>query len=342
MRRYGWIGLVLLGLLGGLWGASWRLGLVRAPWHARYAELAAQLRDRGPVAVLGRAPLGLLAGDTPLVPVGRYPAVSRALAGGDSAAVARALRAGRVDGLLVTAGAPAGPSGAVSSALVALRPTGGLSAVYLDAEAALYEPAERVTVSPEDARRLVSVVRLVLGGATAPPERLFPEAIRRSRSAEVALVVRDGHEAILWRSNRAGSVARALLDVTFAVLDAWTSRQQARHGSLRDALRSRTLTLAIFYDKGVLGARDAAFLRRAADPRVWGVGFERLTSWEYVLPPAPWAPAPEPSEALGRLARDRGVPSPGIQRPQLTLYRYRALQMVEESAGGPVTLWDHS
>jgi hypothetical protein len=342
VRRFVWIAVVVLGLLGGVWVAAWRGGLVRAPWHARYAGLAAQLRDRGPVAVLGRAPLGLAPGDTPLVPVGRYPSLARALAGTDESAVGAALRSHRVDGLLVSAGAPPGPGGSVGARLVALRPVNGLGAVYLDAEAALYEPAQRVEVSPEDARRLVTVVRLVLGGATAPPERIFPDTIRHSRSAEVALVLRDGHEPILWRSNRGGSIARALLDVTFAVLDAWSNRLQERFGTLREALRSRVLTLAIFYDKGVLGQRTPEFFRRAANPRVWGVGFERLTTWEYVLPPAPWGPAPDPWAALVSLARERRVPAPGIERPQLTLYRYRALQLVEQSVGGVVTVFDPS
>ncbi len=73
-------------------------------------------------------------------------------------------------------------------------------------------------------------------------------------------------------------MARAFLDVCFAVLDRWTSRQTERYGRLRDALRSLTLTVAVFYDKGVLGSRSPEFLRQAADPRVWAVGYERLAA----------------------------------------------------------------
>jgi len=279
--------------------------------------------------------------DARWVGVDAQPTFRAALAGTDTAALTTALRGGRFDALLVRGDGTVGSTGsALSASLARYDALPGLSATYLDPIAAVYEPAERPEVSPEDAARMVAVARLILSGAVAPPERLFPESLRRARSVELALIVRDAQEAILWRSARGGSMGRALLDVSFAILDRWSTRQQERYGRLRDALRTRTLTLAFFYDKGVLGARDAEFLRRAANPARWSVGFERVSGWEYALPPAPGAPGVDPVVALTQLSHDRAVPLPGYLRPELTLYRFRAIQLIEQTPNGPVLAHD--
>lgn len=340
MRKLQWFVVFVVALVAGAALVALREGWIQAPWGARYAELSAQLRDRGTVAVAGEIPLAMPKGEVTLAPVSRFPALVAGLGQRDAASAVDAARRARLDGLLVRTDAAQGATGSTLRALSELRAVRGFSAVYLDETAALYETADTVTITPEDAQRLVSVARLILSGAAAPPERLFPEEIRRTRPVEVALVVRDGNDPILWRSTRAGSIARAFLDVCFAVLDRWTSRQQERYGRLRDALTTKVLTVAVFYDKGVLGARTPAFLRRAADPRVWSVGYERLASWEYSLPPSPERPAPDPSEALRTLARDRGVPAPGYLRSELTLYRFRALQVIERAPYGPVEVFD--
>ncbi len=340
VRKLAWILAVILGLVVGLGGIAWWEGWVFATWGVRHAELAAQLRDRGTVGIAGRTILSMRSVETPLAPVARYPALTSALAGTEVPRVAEAVRASRLDGLLVRTDESLGMPRSALRALADMHPVDGMTAVCLDDAAALYEPAETVEISLDDARRLITVVRLVLSGATAPPERLFPESIRRTRPVEVALIVRDGHEPIIWRSTRAGSIARALLDVTFAVLDRWSTRQQERYGRLREALGTKSLTVAVFYDKGVLGSRTPGFLRRAADPRVYSVGYERLASWEYALPPTPWQPAPDPVTALTALARDRGVAPPGYLRPEITLYRFRALQIMEDAPNGPIELYD--
>jgi hypothetical protein len=340
VRRALWMLVVVLVLLGGALASAWREGWIAAPWSARYAELESQLRDRGGVAVVGRVPWGMRS-----EPGARWESADRhaplasALGGTDPTALRDALRSGRYDTLLVPGDAPAQGS-SLAATLARYDAVPGLSASYLDPVAALYEPAERPEVSPDDARRMVAVARLILSGAPAPPERLFPESLRRPRPVELALIVRDEHEAILWRSARAGSMGRALLDVSFAILDRWSTRQQERFGRLREALRTRTITLALFYDKGVLGARDAAFLRRAAPAGRWSVGFERVAGWEYALPPAPGEPGLDPVLALTQLARERAVPAPGYLRPELTLYRFRALQLIEQRPEGPVLAHD--
>lgn len=340
MRRSLWIVFVVVMLIAGAVVAAWREGWVRSPWSARYDELVAQLRDRGAVAVSGSLPVGMVLRDVGVTNVNASPALARALDGAQPAAVAEALRAQHLDGLVIRAGASRGGASSVHARLAALRPVRGLTTVYLDEHASVVDAAEVFDISAEDAQRLVTVARLILSGATAPPERLFPEPLRRTRPAEVALILRDGLTPILWRSTRAGSVARGLVDVSFAVLDRWTTRQQEQYGRLRDALLTKTLTVAIFYDRGVLGTRDGAFLRRAVDTRVWSVGYERVTSWEYALPPTPESPLADPVTALRALTRERGVPPPGHLRPELTLYRFRALQMIERTPNGPVTLYD--
>jgi hypothetical protein len=331
---------LLVGAGFGLRAFVLRGGASRLPFLAQPTELDAQLRDRSTVLVAGEVPWSVRRGETALASLAQHPEVARALDGRDEAAALAGYRRAHLDGLLVQTGAPLGPAGSALRDLAALRPAERFGAVYLDQDAALYEPREPLAVDPADARRLITVARLILSGAVAPSERAFPEYLRRTRPVEIALFVRDGREAILWRSTRGGSVARAFLDVCFAVLDRWTSRQTEQYGRLRDALRRLPLTVAVFYDKGVLGSRAPDFLRRAADPRVWAVGYERLAAWEYALPPSPWKPAADPTDALRALTRDRGVPPPGHLRPELTLYRFRALQLVEQSPAGDVTLFD--
>lgn len=339
MRKALWIIAAVATLLVVALGAAWRGGIIRAPWSRRYDRLVEQLRDRGSVAVLGEVPLGMPAVESTLLPVDRVPGLAAALRGEDGAAVGAVLQRAHLDGLLVRVdGSVSAPGGrnSVATRLATLRPVGGMSAVFLDATTALYERDEPLVISPEDARRLVSVARLVLSGAASPSERIFPESLRRARSVEVGIVVRDGDAPLLWRSTRGGSVARALLDGSFAIINRWSSPLQDRYGRLRDALLTRRISVSLFHDKGVLGARTPEFLRRAAPAPTWSVGFERSASWEYVLPTLPGTPAQDPVTALRTLARERAVPAPGYLRPDVTLYRFRAVQLIEQAPFGDV------
>lgn len=339
MRRALWIIAVIVLLASTAVLVSWHEGWAASPWTAQYSELVAQLRDRGPTAVVGGVPFGMARVEAPLIAVADRPSLAHALDETSPSTVASALRRLRLDGLLVRSNAPA-PARSITADIQHFRPLDGLSSVYLDTRASVVEPAELLDISDEDGRRMVTVSRLILSGAVAPPERIFPEPLRRTRPVEIAVILRDGHEAILWRSTRGGSIARALLDCTFAVMDRWSTRQAERYGRLRDALQSHTLTVAIFTDRGVLGTRTPDFIRRAADPRVWSVGYERITSWEYALPPTPWARAQDPVTALTTLTREHAVPPPGWRRPELTLYRFRALQFLERAPGGDIERFD--
>ena len=336
MRKALWIFAVVASLLVVALGAAWRGGLVRAPWSHRYDQLVEQLRDRGTVAVLGGVPLGMPSVETSTTNALNVPGLGAALDGIDGNAVGTAMSRAHLDGLLVrTDGAVRAPAGSVAARLATLRPVSGLSAVFLDETTALYERDEPVALSAEDARRLVSVARLVLSGAAAPAERIFPESLRRAHPVEVGIVVREGDTPIIWRSTRGGSVARALLDGTFSLINRWSTPMQDRFGPLSTALLTRRISVAIFHDKGVLGARSPTFLRRAAGAG-WSVGYERMANWEYVLPAAPGVVATDPSEALRTLSRERGVPAPGYLRPEVTLYRFRAVQLIEREPFGAV------
>jgi hypothetical protein len=312
---------------------------VRAPWSRRYDRLVEQLRDRGSIAVLGRVPWAMPAVESTLLPASGVPGLAAALRGTDGSAVGAALQRAHLDGLLVRVDGSIGDLGAPSSVgarLAALQPVRGLSAVFLDEWTALYERDEPITISPEDARRLVSVARLVLSGAASPSERIFPESLRLARSVEVGIVVRDGDAPLLWRSTRGGSVARALLDGSFAIINRWSSPLQDRYGRLRDALLTRRISVSLFHDRGVLGARSPEFLRRAARAPAWSVGFERMAGWEYVLPTLPGVAPQDPVTALETLSRERSLPAPGYLRPDVTLYRFRAVQLVEQAPFGDV------
>jgi hypothetical protein len=154
------------------------------------------------------------------------------------------------------------------------------------------------------------------------------------------VIIRDGHEPVLWRAVRGGSIARALVDATYAVLDRWNTRQQQRYGPLREAIASHPLTIAIFHDRGTLGGRSDEFIRRAVRPRVHAIGYEHLGRWEYVLPPTPWAPLGDPVGAIAALAREHDIPAPGYRRPELTLYRFSAYQIIEREPQGDVDIFD--
>ncbi len=319
-------------------GALAYQGAIALPGVSTHRGLESQLRDRGTMAIAGGVPFGLRRGDTPIADYRQFSELSRALDGRDTASVAAALRAARVDGLLVRTDSPQGAPGSALRALNEYRAVPGVTATWMDHTMALYEVREAPIVSAEDAPRIIECVRLMVEGAAAPPERLFPEPLRGARPAEVMVVVRDGNAPILWRAVRGGSVARAMVDATYAVIDRWNTRQQQAYGPLREAIRRMPLTVAIFYDKGTLDTRESAWLDRAVDANTFAVGYERLGRWEYVLPPATGSPSRKASTALADLVRAHDVPPPGFQRTDLTLYRFRALQMIEQSAGGSVTI----
>lgn len=332
--------LLVLALSAAGLAVLWWRGLISLPFGPSYRDLAAQLRDRGTIAVVGGVPFGLPRGDTPLVSYEHFPALRAALDGRDPRAVSRAMREARLDGLLVRTDESLGAPGSVLRSLSSLRAQPTLTATFLDDTAAVYEAHDEISIDPEDARRLVAVVRVILQGAAPPADRLWPPMVRRAYPTEVAVIVRDGHEPILWRAVRGGSIGRALVDATYAIVERWSTRQQQRYGPLRDAIMRLPLTVAIFYDRGTLGERTPEFLQRAVDPRVFSIGYEQLGRWEYVLPPSPWAPIPPPVRAIATLAREHDVPPPGYLRPELTLYRFRAYQLIEERPEGEVRIFD--
>jgi len=325
-------------------------GAIALPGIDTHPGLEAQLRDRGTMAIAGRVPFGLRRGDVQIVDYRQFGGLASALDGRDSNALARAMRDARIDGLVVRTDTAQGPAGSVLRALSMYRPVPNVTATWMDRGAALYEAREHPTVTAEDAPKLIACVRLMMQGAAAPPERLFPEALRGARPAEVMVVVRDGTAPILWRAVRGGSVARALVDATYAIIDRWGTRQQNPYGPLSSAIRGEPepgrsppnllLTVAIFYDKGTVDTRDAAWIDRAVDEHSFAVGYERLGRWEYNLPPPTGAATRRSAEALAQLVREHDVPPPGFQRTDLTLYRFRALQLIEQSRGGAVTIAD--
>ncbi|MDP3275532.1 MAG: hypothetical protein Q8Q09_10080 [Deltaproteobacteria bacterium] len=313
-------------------------GWLSIPGLAAHAQLEAQLRDRGTMALAGRLPFGVSLGETRVDSYEVYPQLLAALHGRDRAAVANAVRATHVDGLLVQSNRALGTEGSALRAMSELRAMPGLTATWMEQDVALYEVKEQPEISADDASRLIECVRLMIEGAAAPPERVFPEPLRGARPAEVMVVIRDGGSPILWRAVRGGSVARALVDATYAVIDRWNTRQQQTYGSLRDAIRRMPLTVSIFYDKGVLETRQAPWIDHAVNSQVFAIGYERQGRWEYVLPTAPGIPARRSSEALSQLVREHDVPPPGYGRTDLTLFRFRALQIIESTAGGAITI----
>lgn len=328
-------------MIAGL-GVGWlaQSGAVSLPGITAHPGLELQLRDRGVVAIAGSVPFGLRRGDVSLVNYRQFGPLASVLDGRDPRALAAAMRGARIDGLLVRTDRSQGAAGTVLRGLSEYRAMPDVTATWMDRDAALYEVRERPMVSESEAPQVLECVRLMIEGAAAPPERIFPEPMRGARPAEVMVVVRDGASPILWRAVRGSSAARALVDATYAVIDRWNTRQQQLYGSLRQAIRRMPLTVAIFYDKGTLDTREPAWIDQSVDASVFAVGYERMGRWEYVLPPTGGAPSRRASVALADLVREHDVPPPGYQRTDLTLYRFRALQLIEQSAGGSVQLFN--
>lgn len=307
--------------LGVLATGVWLLYRTQQPGDA---GLRQQLSERGRLGLVGDSDLPSWSLDgTRLVSAERRPALRKALAASDPAALLNALQAAELEGLVVNGSQPvqASDEASIRRRLLAYDYIPGLSGVYLAPTAALYVPDPVDDPGPLVQRALTGVARGLLQGAAPPRIHSFPEPLRRVRNVEVLVMLREAGVPRLWRSARGSSIARALITASVAARQRWKERQRAMGGPLPERLPFLDLEVAILQEDGTLGARTPAFIERVFKPE-HGVAYERKGAWRYLLPPATRA-AGEGSavEAYQKLLSDYGLPAESLQSSDLRLYR---------------------
>lgn len=280
--------------------------------------IEAELRDRGRIAIVGSNDSSYSADGAQLV----VPEadLAAALAGRDEAALDEALSARGIAGVLVD-GRRRRRGASIAARLSRYENVGVLSGVYLTPTAALYLRRRGLEVSENDGALLARAARQILGGARLPNVRSFPEPLRRSRSVEVLVVMRQGNRPRLWRSARGGSMARALITASSVARDRWIERETAMGGAIDDVLPTLSVDVLLLEEDGTIGDRSAAFLDRVIT-RAHGVAFEGEGSWHYLRPDATRERGRGSTiRAYTELFSDAGERTDSLERPELRLYR---------------------
>ncbi len=246
--------------------------------------------------------------------------LTRALAAIEPARLTEWLASHGIDGVLAEWD-PRAPAATVGSALHRFAHVRGLRGDYLTPRMALYLPDPLQQLSPTLQSALATVARGVLSGQRAPRVTSFPEALRRVQNVEVMVLVRREGRALLWRSARGSSIARALLMASQMARRRWAEREQALGGSLDKQLSSLEVEVALLHEDGTLGDRDPAFIDRVFG-KSHGVAYERRGGWHYTLPEATQRDGEgQASRAYAKLLSDNGLPASSLEREDVRLYR---------------------
>jgi hypothetical protein len=287
------------------------------------------LAQRGRVAFARTSELddvvGVALPGTELIDMSTVDGLAAALDGHDGRAVARVLKASKVDALwlpsaeLKSGAQPDG--GTVREQIERLAHVDGMRGVYVSRRAALYAPDAISELSDIDRKALAGVARGMVGGARMPRLSSFPETLRAVQSVEVMVLLLEGNKPRLWRSARGSSLARALVTAAGVARQRWIEREQAMGGSLDTMLPSLRVEVVSLGDDGTLGDRDDAFLDRAFFPE-HGVGYENKGAWRYLLPDATREKGGgRASVAYRALLNDDGLSPESLERKELRLYR---------------------
>ncbi len=314
MRRSG----LLIAFAALALGAGWWL-FARGP--RLDAGLHKELERRGRVAVIGEPSLvGAPVEGSQLVDSAPLAA---ALAGDEESAVLEAMRRSGVRALLVASGGRATEATDVRARLRAYRPFERLRAVYLTPTHALYAPGIRADLGATG-EVLPRIARTILGGGPPPRISRFPEPLRRIRSVEVMVLLRDAGQARLWRSARGSSIARALVTAAVVARQRWAERAEALGGPLQRRLPLLDVEVSLLEEDGTLGATSPAFIERTFFPE-HGVAYERPGAWRYLLPEATrTAGAGSAVKAYETLFSDNALPTDSLRRRDLRFYRLLA------------------
>jgi len=297
------------------------------------AKLENALVGRGRVAVLGGQDLvSTQPQGAELSPASKWPEIERALSGTDDRALASAMQAAKVSGVLVDVrpGAFAN-SYRLAKQLVGYAALSALQGAFLSPRAAFYVLDPVRDWSPSLRAGLAEVARRLVAGASPPRIRSFPEIVRRMEPAEVMVLLRSDGRPRLWRSARGSSFARALLTAADVARQRWTERSQAMGGPLDKILPKLQVEVSLLQDDGEIGSTDEAFVNRVVLP-VHGVAFEHKGAWRYLLPEATHTKELKtPSQAYERLFTDDGLPDDSLTTQELRPYRM-AVKLIGISA----------
>lgn len=194
----------------------------------------------------------------------------------------------------------------------------------------LHEPTRESNESTKKA--LLLVTRKILEGANPPQLTSFPAELQNAQATEVMVVLKRNNTPVLWRSSRAGSFARALLQAASVAKERWDERHTTLGGKLSDALVDLTLEIYVLEDDGTLGSRNPTFVDQfiSADH---GVAFERKGAWYYSLPGFPRETrVKQPSARYQELFEKYGFRGDIFKRQDLRLYRLRCYVFASESS----------
>jgi hypothetical protein len=313
--------------------AFWLVLLSAGCGPSETARLETALVGRGRVAVLGaddlvrNVPRGVK-----LEPASKWPDIERALAGSDDRALANAMQAAQVQGVLVDArpGAIAA-SYRLGQRLASYAALQALQGAYLSPRAALYVLDPVRDWSPAVRAGMAEVARRMVAGASPPRIRSFPEIVRRMEPAEVMVLLRSDSRPRLWRSARGSSFARALLTAAEVARQRWIERSQAMGGPLDKALPKLQVEVSLLQDDGEIGSTDESFVNRVVLP-LHGVAFEHKGAWRYLLPEATHTKElTTPYKAYAKLFTDDGLPEDSLDSQELRPYRM-AVKLIGISA----------
>jgi hypothetical protein len=301
-------------------------------------ELVRRLENLGTVVVVGDADgelAELEASDTELVAAATLPALEAALAGTDEDALAAALDAADVSGVLVDGRAPAAADDlSLAARLGRYEPLEVLGGAYLTPLAALYLPRSGLVIRPPLDEALAHVARALVGGARPPEVRSFPEPLRRIRSVEVMVMLEERGRARLWRSARGSSIARALMTASVVARQRWTEREAAMGGPVGSALPNLDVVVYLLDEDGTLGSRNPAFIDRVFGTS-HGVAFDEHGPWHYLLPDATRERGEGSAvRAYRELFTDSDMPEDSLENENVRLYRMLARELARSAAPG--------
>ena len=243
------------------------------------------------------------------------------LAGGDTAALARALGKDKGAALAVL---PGNKGEGLLGTLARYSSAAGLRAIALAPDLAVYAPGQHPQLSAREREALAYVTRALLRGAQEPSVGSFPPALRRVERVEVMVLLREHGEPRLWRSARGTSLARALLTATRVARDRWHEREAAMGGPLSRRLLDLDVEVTLLHEDGTLLRTERSFVDRAVQGE-HGIGYEYMSGWHYVLP-SDMARRGKGSAyvALTSLLSEQALPSAVLAESALRAYRFVA------------------
>jgi hypothetical protein len=252
--------------------------------------------------------------------------LAAALAGPAPDAVSQLLSAAKASAIHV-AYAEA-PGQAVEARLARREGLPGLAALVLTPTDTVVYARPLLPLSHAERDAVAHVARAVLQGAREPSLASFPLALRKFVRVEVLVTLREHGRALLWRSARATSIARALLTASRVARDRFREREQSLGGPLAERLLGLDVEVSLLVEDGDLADVSRPFVS-AVVTADHGIGFDHRGAWHYVLPSdaSRLAGGKGPYEALVGLAADNGLLPEALGAEGTRVYRFKVAEL---------------